>query len=185
MKIEWWKFIPGFDCKYMVSDYGRILSLNYLSTGKIRVMKPKRDGRGKYLMIGLSKNGKVYYFLIHRLVAEAFIDNPNNLPEVNHCNEIKTDNRACNLEWCDRKYNINYGTARERLAIIQRNNPSVSKRVAQYSKKGEFIKEYPSIEEAVRQLLEMGIKTYSSNISACLSGVKYHKTAGGFIWKYA
>ena len=71
-------------------------------------MKPAKT-KGGYLRLPLTINNKAKSYLVHRLVALAFIPNPNNYPEVNHKNEDKTDNRVENLEWCDRSYNINYG----------------------------------------------------------------------------
>lgn len=177
MKIEWWRFIPGFDCKYMVSDYGRVLSLNYMRTGKIKILK--QNIKGKYLCVSLHINGKLKTPHIHRLVAEAFIENPNKLPCINHKNEIKTDNRACNLEYCDWKYNINYGTRTEKVSKKLTNRSDISTPVKQYTPDGEFVDLYPSIREAARQVP----KGNASNISQCCKGKT--KSSVGFIWKYA
>ncbi len=112
--IEVWKSINGYDGLYEVSNYGRVRSLDhYDCLGRLqrgRVLKPQRDGKGLYLHIGLWKDGKSKPRNIHRLVAEAFIPNPNNLPEVNHKDENKLNNSVSNLEWCDHKYNNNYGS---------------------------------------------------------------------------
>lgn len=177
---EVWKDIKGFEGKYQVSTFGRIKSLNFLNTGKERIMRPKPDGKKKYLMIGLSKMGKAFYFLIHRLVAEAFIPNPNNLPEVNHKDENSQNNHVSNLEWCDRKYNLTYGTARKRSSLHQTNNPVTSKPVAQMTELGEVLTTFPSVREAARQT-----NIPDSNIIACCKGYKFHLTAGGFKWSYA
>lgn len=112
MKKEYWKIIKGYE-NYMISSLGRIKIINYRNTGKERIMKPQLKKNG-YLDIGLNKNGIQKRFLIHRLVAEAFIPNPDNLPQVNHKSENKLDNSVENLEWCDAKYNINFGTCIER-----------------------------------------------------------------------
>ena len=107
---EIWKPIKGYEGLYEVSNFGRIKSIRF---GKEKIMKLQLK-KNNYLDISLTKDGKTKRFLIHRLVAEAFIPNPDNLPEVNHKDECKTNNNVNNLEWCDRVYNINYGTCIER-----------------------------------------------------------------------
>lgn len=112
MKEEW-RPIKGFEGKYEVSNLGRIRSLNYRGIGKVQVLKLAAN-KDNYLLVDLCREGKKKTYQVHRLVAEAFIPNPNNLPCVNHLNEQKQDNRASNLEWCDHKYNNNYGSHNER-----------------------------------------------------------------------
>lgn len=119
--IEEWRPIEGYEELYEVSSYGRVRSLDrYVvdSLGhrkfyKSKVLSPAKDTDG-YLKVGLSYNGKCKKCLVHRLAAQAFIPNLDNLPEVNHKDEDKTNNRVDNLEWCTTKYNVNYGTARTR-----------------------------------------------------------------------
>ena len=109
--MEEWRDIKGYEGKYQVSNLGRIKSLNYRGTHKHEIMKPRKTTVG-YEMITLTKNGIPSQFLIHRLVAEAFIPNPNNLPCVNHKiddYEHRSDNRVENLEWCTYRYNNTYG----------------------------------------------------------------------------
>lgn len=116
-------------------------------------------------------NGETKTFPIHRIVAKAFLQNPNNLPEVNHKNEIKNDNRVENLEWCDRTYNINYGTARQRM------KEKMGKKINQYDLNWNFIKTWNSMREAER---ELGVLNQS--ISLCC--MKKRNKAGGFRWRY-
>lgn len=107
-----WKPIPGYEDEYIISDYGEIIGLSkFDSRGHLRKARVKRFTKNKsgYLVVGLHKNGTEKKFLVHRIVAETFIDNPENLNEVNHKDECKTNNAVTNLEWCSHKYNMNYG----------------------------------------------------------------------------
>ena len=112
--MEVWKDIPGFE-NYQISNYGNVKSLNYGRTGKTKLLKPTISGKG-YLQVRLSKFGKPNALLVHRLVAIAFIPNPDNLPHINHKDENKLNNNPNNLEWCDNSYNNNYGTRNKRIA---------------------------------------------------------------------
>ena len=104
-----WKDIKNYEGLYEVSNYGNVRSLKY---GKIKYLKPADDGNG-YYFVNLSKNGIVKNFKIHRLVANAFIPNPNNLPQINHKDEDKTNNKANNLEWCNNRYNTRYSNSKQ------------------------------------------------------------------------
>ena len=114
--MEEWKNVIGYEGLYEVSNTGQVRSLDrYVkySNGRIhlhkgKVLSPVKDKDG-YLAVFLSCNGKQKTIRIHRLVAQVFIENPDNLPEVNHLDEDKTNNRVDNLEFCDHKYNVNYG----------------------------------------------------------------------------
>ena len=114
---EIWKDIIGYEGLYQVSSYGRVRSLDRYDSRncfrKKRILKLCANRLG-YLKVGLWSNGKVKHHLVHRLVAEAFIPNPNNLPIINHIDENPSNNNVDNLEWCTAKYNMNYGTIRER-----------------------------------------------------------------------
>ena len=164
---ELWSDIDGYEGLYQVSNLGRVKSLNYNKTGKERMLKPGTDGFG-YLFVILYKNRNQRLFKVHRLVANAFIPNPDVKPEVNHKDEDKTNNCLTNLEWMTSKENNNYGTRNERI----------SKSVIQYSLYGEFIKEWPSIIQIERDL---GFSP--GNISQCCNGKR--KSAYGYIWKFA
>ena len=167
--METWKPIADYEGLYEVSDLGRIKSLWY---GKEQILKPLKTTRG-YLQVCLCKDCHTKRLLVHRLVAEAFIPNPNNLDTVNHKDEVKTNNTVSNLEWMSVKDNNNYGTHNKRVA------ESLSKQVKMFDKStGELLTTFPSTHEAVRVT---GIN--QGNISSCCLG-KY-KSAGGYIWKYS
>lgn len=172
--MEQWKNIKGYDGKYQVSDLGRVRSLK---NGNSHILKTLLVANG-YLQVALCKNGNIKRHLVHRLVADAFIPNPNNLPQVNHKDENKGNNVKTNLEWCTPKYNMNYGTARTRTIKAQRNHPNKSKPVYQYTLNGTFVKSYPSTMEVERQT-----GYGNSKISDCCRG--RYKKAYGFIWSYA
>ena len=168
-KVVEYKLIEGFD-DYIVSSDGSVWSLNYGRTGKMKELKPGTNGCG-YLQVALCSKGQRVRKYIHRLVAEAFISNPENKPQVNHKDEDKTNNCIDNLEWCNAEYNNNFGTHNERVAKANINHPDMSKPVLCV----ETGEQYPSTKEAERQT---GID--QSHISACCNGKR--KTAGGFHW---
>ena len=108
---ERWKPIFGYDGMYDVSSLGRVRSLRF---GKTRVLRPSKNDNG-YLKVSLCKDGKVKQLYVHRLVAQAFIPNDNIFnTEINHINEVKSENRVSNLEYCDRSYNLSYNGLRYR-----------------------------------------------------------------------
>ena len=178
MTEEVWRDITGYEGYYQVSSEGRVKSLERTiikkdgrkQTVKERISKPVIDRYG-YLLVSLYAGGKQKNHTVHRLVCEAFHENPDYKPQVNHINEIKTDNRASNLEWATARENSNFGTRNERLGKAR------SKPVAQYAQDGELIKVWPSTMEVERQA---GFS--NGNISQAANG-KY-KHAYGFIWKY-
>lgn len=111
---EVWRDIKDYEGLYQVSNLGDVRSLNYNQTGEIKVLK---QGNAKgYKRVGLFKNGKTKQYSVHRLVALAFISNPDDLPMVNHKDEDKTNNNVNNLEWCTHEYNMSYGTRNERIS---------------------------------------------------------------------
>ena len=153
--------------KYVVLSNGEVWNMRYYDNGNnIKKVKQRKNKDG-YLRCYI--NGKSV--LAHRLIADCFLPNPNNLPQINHINEIKDDNRVDNLEWCTANYNINYGTRNERDAKTK------TKTVYQYTKDGQFIAKYPSLCEVGRQLgYNIGA------ISMCCNGKR--KSAYGYIWSF-
>ena len=175
---EIWKEIVGYDGLYQISNLGRVKSLGNNKTKKEKILKSSVDGDG-YLFVKLYKNRKFKSFIVHRLVAEAFIQNPNNLPQVNHKDENKQNNCVQNLEWCTVKYNVNYGTRNKRVAE-KSTNGKLSKPVLQIDKTtNEVIAEFPSTNEVERQL---GFA--NTHISKCCKNKPHHNTAYGYKWKY-
>ena len=170
---EIWKKIDGYE-KYSVSSYGRVRNDN-----KNLILKPEITRYGYYRV---RLKGK--HICVHQLVARAFIPytglNPDGTEikgrvEVNHKSEIKTDNRVENLEWCDQRYNHNYGTRLERVAAKKRNNPKESKKVLCV----ETGVVYLSTHDVERKL---GFK--HSNISGCCHNKPKHETRYGYHWKF-
>lgn len=176
---EKWKDIQGYEGLYQVSNFGRVKSLerykkNNLGSKSLiskTILKQSISNKG-YCRIHLCKDAHKKAFSVHRLVADAFVPNPNNLTYVNHKDENKKNNRADNLEWCDCKYNINYGTHNKRISLTK------GCAVQAFDKNGQLVMEFHSMCEAERQT---GIS--QQNISNCISGKR--KTAGGYVWKKA
>ena len=114
---EIWKDIPGYEGMYQVSNLGRVKSLGRASeigrNLKTKILKQTAEDKG-YMKVGLRKNNKIRTVRVHRLVAEAFVGNPQGLPEVNHKDENKANNTYTNLEWCTTKYNCGYGSKGKR-----------------------------------------------------------------------
>ena len=160
-----WLPIPNYEDNYEVNSSGEI---RRAKNGNILKGYIGKDG---YRRVGLTVNSKTKSFLIHRLVAEAFIPNPNGYPCINHKDEDKTNNHVNNLEWCNYEYNLNYGTRNSRA------NNSRKKAILQFSKTGEFIKAWDSGTDVY---LQMGID--KGHISDCCNNKR--KTAGGYRWQY-
>lgn len=151
---------------YSVDTDGNVYSYPNKTRSGIRQLKPKTRPNG-YQYVNLCYNGNVKSYAIHRLVAMAFIDNINKMPQVNHKDENRQNNKVINLEWCTAKYNSNYGTRIDKLC----------KHINQFNKNGEFIKEWKSSVE-----IENTLCINHRHITRCARGQR--KSAGGFIWKY-
>ena len=178
-EIEIWKDIPIYEGIYQASNLGRIKSLERIDVRghrvKEKILKPSRDRYGYYQVV-LCKNSKLKAYRVHRLVWSAFNGQiPENM-QVNHINEIKSDNRLENLNLMTCKENINYGTGIERR-VKKRINGKCSKPVLQFTLDNILIKEYPSIKQVER---ETGFA--QGNICNCCKG--RYKQAYGYKWKY-
>ena len=169
--MEEWLNISGYEGLYQVSNLGKVRSFK---SGKWQTLKNRLTPRGYYI-VTLYKDGKATSKWVHRLVAQAFIPNPENLPQINHEDEDKLNNAASNLEWCDSKYNNNYGTKKERL------KKSLKGKAGRPRKSGKPVhcidtgETYESASEAERQT---GIR----HIDEVCSGKR--QSAGGFWWEY-
>ena len=174
---EIWKDIPGYEGYYQVSNLGRVISVDrtYVSgNGCIKKvggeLKYQRTNNG-YLRVALSKNGVKRFKLVHRIVADVFISNPNNLPFVNHKDECKTNNFVDNLEWCNQNYNNSYGTRLKRCAI------SCSKPIVQCFKNGKPFIFWLNARQVERSIFNV----HNTQLSMCLKGKC--KTGKGYIWR--
>lgn len=188
---EVWRDVPGWEDLYQVSSLGCVRSKDRL----VRVnVFGKREGiriiRGRAIksilhngwthhpeyMVSLSREGKSVKMYVHRLVAMAFIPNPNNLPCINHKDENSLNNVVTNLEWCDSSYNNAYGTRVERVAKSNRKNRRC-KPVIQYTVQGEYIREWSSVNEIER---ELGFSEGSISYCCKFNGNQSH----GYKWRY-
>lgn len=192
---EEWKPVSGHENFVMVSNYGRVKRKGCNSGNGAKkewlvdhILKPTLDCKkinvsdGKprgYLRVTWTEGSRKIkvHKKLHCLVAEHFISNPDDKPEVNHISEEKQDNRVINLEWTTHDENMKHGTRNQRVAKANTNNPKTSKPVGQYTLSGAFVKEYPSANEAQRDGFSQG------NISQCCEGSRsQHK---GFKWAWA
>lgn len=187
---EIWKDIEGYEGRYQVSNEGNVRSLAHdtvIHRGKevytlhkpgLR-LKPTTLNHG-YLGVCLyhpQKHSGHKRMSIHRLVAQAFLPNPDGYAEVNHIDENKANNRAENLEWCTRSQNMRSGTLPRRIGDRHKNGRR-SKKIAQYTKDGNLVRVYPSLNEAKRQGYQ------ASNICKCAQGHRSYSHAYGYVWRY-
>ena len=193
--MEEWKEIPIFDGRFLVSNLGRIKqAIRYdkegrKAGGKVFCLN-KRDKDG-YCIAQIQHKGKRKYLRVHRLVAEAFIPNPENKPQIDHINAIKDDNRAENLRWVTPKENNNNPISVENNRRAQtgkkmsaessrkKRDAMPKKPVVQYTVDGAFVARFEAIVDAAKSL---GNRNFSGNISNCCKG--NCKTSRGFVWRY-
>lgn len=183
---ELWKALSGYEGYYEVSNKGNVRSVDrevvgsdnkrYFYRGRLLKQHPDRVG---YMRVALTKDKRTSWRSVHRLVAQAFVPNPSNLPEINHKDENKSNNSADNLEWCDRNYNVRYGLYAEKMSSAMTNNKYNSKPVIATLPDGteEY---YPSMAEAGFRFTG---RRNAGSISYALKGVQ--ATAYGRKWRYA
>lgn len=181
---EVWKPVKGYEGQYEVSNLGNIRSVDrhlmygnqyHLLKGKPIKSFPNSKG---YLRINLSKNSKIKQYFVHRLAAEAFIPNPNNLPFIDHINTIRDDNRAENLRWCTQKENCNNPISRQKLKeSIRRSEARIIYHVIQLDENRKPIRTFKSCRAAAE---ELGFHTGENIRFAAKRGCKAH----GYYWKF-
>lgn len=193
---EEWRDIKGYEGLYQVSNLGQVRSLDKIDRWgrfrKSRIIRSRFNNSG-YRVINLSKSGTQKTYLVHRLVAESFIPNPENKPEVNHIDEDKLNNAVSNLNWMTNKENCNYGTRNDRSST-NRNQKEIAKKVdyKKIAKKASECRSIPvisidanGVEKKYKSSYEASryLSIHHSNISKCCKGKLKH--TGGYTWKYA
>ena len=183
--MEVWRDIQGYEGLYQVSNKGRVKSVErYDSLGravKERILYQHKEKKG-YMRVSLSKFGIQSYFKVHRLVANAFIENHDKLPQINHIDEDKCNNTVSNLEWCTNQYNSSYGTRVDRILSSRgqsrKQKPNGRRKISQYTRDGVLLKTWDNAKEVKKSI---GID--NGDIAKCCKGI--YKQVGGYRWKYA
>lgn len=183
---EIWKDVKNYEGRYQVSNKGSVRSLNFTKETKggftqnspSKILKQSVNQKG-YKVVMLYKEKKGTLFQVHRLVASAFIENPNNLPVINHKDENPQNNTVENLEWCTQRYNCNYSARKHigRQTYEHKGSCRPKKAVIQYDLNGNYISEYSSIAEASRST---GAKV--AFIYYCCTGQR--KSTCGYKWAF-
>ena len=169
---EIWKPVDGYEGRYEISNFGRVASLHFARGSRRRVLRQSVNTWG-YSQVTLSKDKRKKNVVVHRLVAQAFIDNPNDLPQINHIDEDKSNNRADNLEWCDSMYNVNYGKRTEKA--------SNSNKRAVIATLPDGVEEfYESVQSASN-----AVGVSRSTLSRALNKKYGHNRTCGRAWQYA
>jgi hypothetical protein len=185
--MEIWENIKNYENYYQISNLGRVKSLarfdNMNRKISEKILNPRKDKKN-YYGVALNKNGETKYFKIHRLVGIHFIDNPNNLPQINHKDENKQNNCVDNLEWCTNQYNCSYGTKADRMLktkgqqrVIKKETKDRKIPILQYDLDNNFIKEWICAKYVKKEL-----NIDNSDIAKCCKG--QYKQVRGFIWAY-
>lgn len=180
---EIWKDINGYNGKYRVSSLGNVMSVNYLNTKTDRILSAKKHHTG-YLIVRLSGGSRdsIKSFMVHTLVANAFIENPLNKPCINHIDGNKENNRVDNLEWVTYKENMHHAIVNGLRNPHRNNHPKGkdvvnSRNIIQYTKSGEYVKTWECISDAARFY----------NVAPCSiinNAMGRTKTLKGFVWRY-
>lgn len=190
---ELWKDVKGYEGLYQVSNLGNVRSVDHetevtrngvtfaiLKKGKVLIPTTRQHGYLGVMLYGKGGHATRGFktFSVHRLVAEAFVENPNGYDEINHLDECKTNNRADNLEWCDRVHNVRYGTGIERGH--KKIGEQLRRPIVQMDMQGNVIKEWQSMTEVEQ---ETGMS--KSNICNCCRHHPRYSHAYGYKWEYA
>lgn len=183
---EIWRYVPGWEGVYQISNMGRVKSFKVDPSGKVMSLHNKT---GDYIRIVLNKSGrKSETILVHRLVAKEFIPNPLNLPVVNHKDGNKQNNSVSNLEWCTNSYNVRHSMKihpMQHISMVYYNKFERPKSIAQIDKDGNIIGVYGSA-----QMAQVSTGVCSRNILQVANRTPFNskgqirKTAGGYIWRF-
>ena len=170
--MEVWKDIEGYEGRYQISNLGNVKSLNYRKTGIERLLTPKINKSG-YKWVELSNGKATKPLLIHRLVAMAFLSNPNDYPEINHKDENPLNCEVNNLEWCTHLYNVRYSSEKHKGR-----KKSIKQPINQFTLDGTLINTWDGY-----LILYKMFRYKGTSIKECCEGKR--KTAYGFKWEFA